>query len=37
MTQRDDPASPRPGEPDGRVDGQPAGRVYLRTPSHPGA
>ena len=30
---RDDAASSRPGGSDGRVDGQPAGRVYLRTPA----
>jgi ribosomal-protein-alanine N-acetyltransferase len=33
MTQRDEVASPRPGESDGRVDGHPASRVYLRTPA----
>jgi [ribosomal protein S5]-alanine N-acetyltransferase len=33
MTQRDELASSRPGESDGRVDGQAAGRVYLRTPA----
>jgi len=30
---RDEPASPRPGESDGSVDGRPAGRVFLRTPA----
>jgi [ribosomal protein S5]-alanine N-acetyltransferase len=30
---RDDAASSRPGGSDGRLDGQPAGRVYLRTPA----
>jgi [ribosomal protein S5]-alanine N-acetyltransferase len=33
MTQRDDVAPARPGESDGRVDGQPTGRVYLRAPA----
>ena len=33
MTQRDELASSRAAESDGRVDGQPAGRVYLRTPA----
>ena len=33
MTQRDELASPRSGESDGRVDGQPGGRVYLRAPA----
>ncbi len=34
MTQRDDVASPQSAQADGRVDGQPDGRVYLRTPVH---
>ncbi|HTP20812.1 MAG TPA: GNAT family protein [Solirubrobacteraceae bacterium] len=33
MTQREELASPKPGELDGRVDGKPAGRVFLRTPA----
>jgi ribosomal-protein-alanine N-acetyltransferase len=33
MTQRDEVASRRPGEFDARVDGSPAGRVYLRAPA----
>jgi len=33
MTQRDELASSRAAESDGRVDGRPAGRVYLRTPA----
>jgi [ribosomal protein S5]-alanine N-acetyltransferase len=33
MTQRDELASSRPGESDGRVDGRPSGRVYLRSPA----
>jgi [ribosomal protein S5]-alanine N-acetyltransferase len=32
MTQREDVASPQSAQADGRVDGQPDGRVYLRTP-----
>ena len=33
MTQRDELASSRSGESDGRVDGRPSGRVYLRSPA----